>query len=107
MTDAVKRMLNEVAWMAFIHFAWGQADAHAAFRGATGRPQRSKTNSPLDVLIDKAVGGQEDDTYMKEFVDWVTKHHWGEKYAPSKWKARKRGKRRPDLRRRRQLGLED
>lgn len=79
-------ILNEIAWRDFILFAWGQEDAHAAFRGATRRPQRTRTNSPLDVLIDRAVGGSEDDTYMTEFVDWVTVNHWGENYAPEKWK---------------------
>lgn len=77
---------NEMAWRDFVLFAWSQDDAHAAFRGATNRPQRSKAGSPLDLLIDKAVGGAEDDQYMQEFVDWVTKNHWGENYAPEKWK---------------------
>ena len=63
---------NELAWRDFVMFAWSQDDAHAAFRGATNRPQRSKTNSLLDSLIDKAVGGAEDDKYMEEFVQWVT-----------------------------------
>lgn len=81
-----REAFNEFAWRDFIFFAWGQEDAHAAFRGATGRPQRSKTNSPIDLLIDRAVGGSEDDTYMSEFVDWVTKNHWGETFAPDKWK---------------------
>jgi hypothetical protein len=84
----VRAMLNEIAWRDFITFAWEQEDAHAAFRGATGRPQKSRTRSPLDALIDKAVGGQEDETYITEFVDWVTLNHWGENYAPEKWKQR-------------------
>ena len=78
--------LNEMAWRDFVLFAWSQDEAHAAFRGATNRPQRSRTNSPLDLMIDKAVGASEDDRYMEEFVDWVTKNHWGESYAPEKWK---------------------
>ncbi len=77
--------LNDIAWRDFVMFAWSQDKAHAAFRGATGRPQRSRTNSPLDLLIDKAVGGSEDDKYMQEFVDWVTRTHWGENFAPKKW----------------------
>lgn len=77
---------NEMAWRDFMLFCWSQEGAHAAFRGATGRPQRSKTNSPLDLLIDKAVGGAEDDKYMEEFLDWATKNHWGENFAPEKWK---------------------
>lgn len=80
--------LNEIAWRDFILFAWAQDDAHAAFRGATGRPQRSRTNSPLDALIDKAVGGSEDDRYASEFVDWVTKTQWGEDDAPERWRNR-------------------
>lgn len=78
--------LNEIAWRDFVLFAWSQEAAHAAFRGATGRPQRSKTNSPLDALIDRAVGGEEDERYMTEFVDWVTQTHWGAEYAPADWK---------------------
>jgi hypothetical protein len=77
---------NEMAWRDFMLFSWSQEDAHAAFRGATGRPQRSRGRGPLDLMIDKAVGGAEDDQYMVEFVDWVTKNHWGENYAPEKWK---------------------
>lgn len=78
---------NEIAWRDFVLFAWQQADAHAAFRGTTGRPQRSGAGgSPIDRLIDKAVGSAEDDRYMQEFVDWVTKTHWGENYAPEKWR---------------------
>lgn len=77
-----RETFNEIAWRDFLMFAWGQDDAHAAFRGATGRPQRSRTGSPLDRLIDKAVCGSEDDAYMTEFVDWVTKTHW------EKWKQR-------------------
>ena len=79
---------NEMAWRDFLLFAWGQEDAHAAFRGATGRPQRTSKRTggtPLDALICKAVGGQEDDAYMAEFIDWVTKNHWGANYAPKKW----------------------
>lgn len=82
--------LNEMAWRDFILFAWGQSEAHAAFRGATGRPQRSKTGSPLDLMIDRAVGGAEDDRYMAEFIDWVTKAHWGDNYAPEKWRKKNR-----------------
>ena len=82
--------LNEIAWRDFILFAWSQEEAHAAFRGATGRPQRSKTNSSLDVLIDKAVGGEEDERYMAEFVDWITKTHWGVDHAPEHWKQQQR-----------------
>lgn len=82
----MKDALNEIAWRDFVLFAWSQEDAHAAFRGATGRPQRSKTKTPLDLLIDKAVGGAEDDRYAQEFVDWVTRTQWGENYAPEKWK---------------------
>jgi menaquinone-dependent protoporphyrinogen IX oxidase len=78
-----KDELNEIAWRDFVMFAYTQPDAHAAFRGATGRPQRSKTNSVLDVMIDKAVGGAEDDKYMLEFVDWVTLTQWGEDCAPA------------------------
>jgi hypothetical protein len=79
---------NEIAWRDFILFSWSQEDAHAAFRGATCRPQRSKRgSSPLGLMIDKAVGGTEDDKYIEEFVAWVTKNHWGENYAPEKWKA--------------------
>ena len=78
--------LNECAWRDFIMFAWGQEEAHAAFRGATRRPQRTKGRGPLDILIDNAVGGAEDEAYMTEFVDWVTKNHWGENDAPEKWK---------------------
>lgn len=81
--------LNEVMWREFILFAWGEESAHAAFRGATGRPQRSKTGSPLDAMIDKACGAEEDDRYMEQFVDWVTTNYWGEEYAPEKWKAGK------------------
>ncbi len=84
-----REAFNEIAWRDFVMFAWSQPEAHAAFRGATKRPQRSKTNSPLDALIDKAVGGSEDDAYMAEFVDWITKNHWGENYAPEKWKKQK------------------
>lgn len=80
---------NEIAWRDFILFAWAQADAHAAFRGATNRPQRSMRGAPLNILIDRAVGGQEDDAYMREFIDWVTVNHWGANYAPEKWKSRK------------------
>lgn len=83
-----KDVLNEIAWRDFVLFAWGEDDAHAAFRGATGRPQRSRTKTPLDFLIDKAVGGEEDEQYMTEFVDWVTKNHWGEDCAPQLWKSR-------------------
>jgi hypothetical protein len=82
---------NEIAWRDFVLFSWAQEGAHAAFRGATGRPQRSMTKSPLDLLIDKAVGAAEDDQYMAEFVDWVTKNHWGESYAPEKWKKLRQG----------------
>lgn len=81
---------NEMAWRDFVIFAWGQPDAHAAFRGATGRPQRiaKRTGgSPIDAMIDKAAGGEEDEKYMEEFVDWVTKTQWGENSAPEKWKA--------------------
>ena len=79
---------NEIAWRDFIFFSWSQEGAHAAFRGATGRPQRSKRGcSPLDAMINNAVGGAEDDKYMEEFVHWVTKNHWGENYAPEKWKS--------------------
>jgi len=85
----IQEALNEQAWRDFILFAWSQDDAHAAFRGASGRPQRSKSRSPIDRLIDKAVGGAEDDKYMEEFVDWVTKHHWGENYAPEKWRSQR------------------
>ena len=80
-----KDELNEIAWRDFMMYCWTQPEAHAAFRGATGRPQRSKTNSPLDLLIDKAVGGAEDDKYMEEFLAWATKEHCGENYAPKKW----------------------
>ena len=86
MTDAARKALNEAAWRDFIMFAWMQDGAHAAFRGATNRPQRSRAGSPLDLLIDKAVGGAEDEKYVREFVDWVTREHWGENYAPEKWK---------------------
>lgn len=78
---------KEIAWRDFILFAWSQEDAHTAFRGATGRPQRSKTNSPLDILIDRAVGATEDDEYMIGFIDWVTKTQWGEHEAPEHWRA--------------------
>ena len=79
---------NEIAWRDFIVFSWSQNDAHAAFRGATGRPQRSRHGcSPIDAMIDKAVGGAEDEKYMEEFVRWVTKNHWGESYAPEKMKS--------------------
>ncbi len=74
------------AWRDFITFAWMQEDAHTAFRGDTNRPQRSKCNSPLDALIDKACGGQVDEAYIREFIDWMTKNHWGENFAPKKWK---------------------
>jgi hypothetical protein len=47
---------------------------------------RSKTGSALDLLIDKAVGASEDDQYMTEFVDWVTKTQWGEDHAPESWR---------------------
>lgn len=86
-----QEIINEIAWRDFVMFAWSQEEAHAAFRGATGRPQRSKTGSPLDMLINKAVGGAEDDQYMTEFVHWVTKTHWGEDSAPRKLLARARG----------------
>ena len=82
--------LQEIAWRDFVMFAWSQDDAHAAFRGASGRPQRSTTGSPIDALINKAVGGDEDDGYMAEFVEWVTANHWGANYAPEKWRARGR-----------------
>jgi hypothetical protein len=84
-----RETLNEIAWRDFVLFAWEHEDAHTAFRGATGRPQPTKartSGTPIDTLIDKAMGGQEDDTYMTEFVDWVTRNHWGENYAPEKWK---------------------
>ena len=86
--DEARDVLNEIAWRDFVTFAWMQEDAHKAFRNATDRPQRFKSNSPLDALIDKACGGAEDDAYVSEFVDWVTKNHWGGNYAPEKWRDR-------------------
>jgi hypothetical protein len=80
-------VLNEIAWRDFVTFAWSRPDAHAAFRGATGRPQRRETGFFLDAAIDRACGVDIDsEAYMREFVDWVTKNHWGENYAPEKWK---------------------
>lgn len=84
--NAAQEAFNEIAWCDFIMFAWLQEEAHAAFRGATGRPQRSKTGSPLDLLIDRTVGGAEDDRYMEDFVHWVTEKHWGKNFAPKKWR---------------------
>lgn len=79
---------NEMAWRDFVMFAWSQDDAHAAFRGATGRPQRTKRGcAPINFMIDRAVGGSEDDAYMHEFVDWVTRTQWGEEMAPEGWQA--------------------
>lgn len=63
--DEAREALNEIAWRDFVTFAWMQEDAHKAFRDATNRPPRSKTNSPLDALIYNACGGQEDDAYMR------------------------------------------
>ena len=80
--------INAAAWMAACRAAFSEPDAHAAFRGATGRPQASKTGTPLDVLIDRAIGGEVDDAYMREFIDWFTVNHWGEEYAPEGWKQR-------------------
>jgi hypothetical protein len=84
-----KDELNEIAWRDFVIFAYSQDGAHAAFRGATGRPQRSQTKSVIDAAIDRAVGGAEDEKYMTEFVDWVTKTQWGEDDAPEVWRKRK------------------
>ena len=83
MSDDARDALNEIAWHDFILFAWGQDAAHAAFRGATNRPQRSKRMSPLNAMIDKAVGGEEDEKYFEEFVSWVTENHWGKEFAPA------------------------
>lgn len=87
--DVSRDAFNSAAWASFVQFAWTQDDAHKAFRGATGRPQRARTRSPLDVLIDNATGGSIDEQYMTEFVDWVTREHWGEAYAPEEWRKRK------------------
>ena len=84
--DRAQEEFNEMAWRDFVLFAWSQDEAHAAFRGATGRPQRPQTGSFLNAMIDKACGVTEDDKYMEEFIQWVTKNHWGENYAPKKWR---------------------
>ena len=88
--DDVAKLLNEIAWRDFVMFAWGQEDAHAAFRGATGRPQRPRRGAPLDAMIDKACGVSEDDEYMAAFVRWVTENHWGAEFAPAAMVAEKR-----------------
>lgn len=85
-----REAFNEIAWRDFVLYAWSQDGAHAAFRGATGRPQRPRRGSPIDALIDKACGVVEDDAYMTEFVDWVTANHWGTESAPKSWRAKGR-----------------
>lgn len=88
--NASQEVFNEIAWRDFVMFAWSQEEAHVAFRGASGRPQRSKTGSPLDLLIYKAVGGAENAQYVEDFVRWVTEEHWGENFAPKKWRKRQK-----------------
>lgn len=84
--DRAQEEFNEMALRDFILFAWSQDEAHAAFRGATGRPQQPKTGSFLDAMIDKACGVEVNDKYIEEFIEWVTKTHWGENFAPEKWR---------------------
>lgn len=84
----LKEALNEQAWRDFVLFAWGEEGAHAAFRNATGRPQRPRRGATLDAMIDRACGVTEDEGYMDEFVNWVTINHWGANYAPDKWQRR-------------------
>lgn len=76
------------AWHAAVLAAFQDDGAHRAFRGATGRPQASRTGTVLDGMIDKAIGGAVDDAYMIDFVDWFTREHWGEDCAPKKWQER-------------------
>lgn len=82
--DNIQRDLNAVAWRDFITFAWGESDAHDAFRAFKGWPKRPASDSPLDAMIDHACGAPSpnDDEYMREFIDWATETQWGTEFDP-------------------------
>lgn len=62
------------AWLGALHFALGQEEIVAAFRGDTGNQWRPGTTG-IDRLIDKATGV--DERFLREFVSWFNANVWG------------------------------
>jgi len=84
MTD--NRDIMAPAWVAAIKAAFAEHDARQAFHAATGRASYKAPTSTLDVLIERAVGNEVDDAYLREFIEWFTVNIWGEEYAPTGWR---------------------
>jgi hypothetical protein len=74
------------AYTAALMTAFQDRNARQAFHTATGRPAFRPPRTGLDTLIDRAIGNEADDAYLREFIEWFTVNHWGEEYAPDNWR---------------------
>jgi hypothetical protein len=72
-------VLLDVAWRDFIYWAVSEPTIVAEFNEATGRTFK-QPGTPIEEMIDEATGKDADDAEV--FILWVTKNHWGMKYAP-------------------------
>lgn len=72
-----------VAWADFLRYAVSEQEIRDAFCRDTGRYLSSASN-PMDALIDKATGKQDDD--IMAFAVWVTRTQWGWDEAPASFR---------------------
>lgn len=68
------------AFAAFVTWAWGQEEMHAAFAEETGVTRHAPAKTVLDAMIDDATGVHRD--YADRFVAWLVREHWGEEGDP-------------------------
>jgi hypothetical protein len=71
---------NALAWRDFVLWAWREPKLRAQFIKATGV---ELDVSPLDAAIDDATGAREE--RVSQFVEWVTREHWGLDQAPASY----------------------
>jgi len=65
------------AWIGLVEFLLGQDWALTQFTEDTGMtvPRR---RSGIEAMIDKAVGYDGNMEFLRAFLPWVTREHWGE-----------------------------
>lgn len=75
-------LIAQQAWPDFIAWALSEPKVRADFEATTGRRAPSPARSTLDMMIDSATGVFE--SYVREFILWVSEHHWGLDESPRK-----------------------
>jgi len=65
------------AWISLVEFLLGQDWAIAQFTADTGVKVPAR-RSGIEMMIAKAVGFDGNTEFLRAFLPWVTREHWGE-----------------------------